>query len=69
MQELIAKFRETIQTLREVETERATLKQTLDTEDRNLKVCLDHNAALYKLDGEVLDRLEHQSAWTRMATI
>jgi chromosome segregation ATPase len=67
MQELIAKFRETVQTLRQVETEDATTKQTLATRDQNLKVCLDHNAALYKLNGEVLDRLEHQSMWSRVA--
>ncbi len=69
MQELIAKFRETAQTLRDVENERATDKQTLVIRDRDLKVCLDHNKALYSLNGEVLTRLEHQSAFSRMATL
>ena len=67
MQELIAKFRETVQTLRQVETENATTKQTLAMRDQSLKVCLDHNAALYKLNGEVLDHFEHQSVWSHVA--
>jgi hypothetical protein len=50
-----------------VETERTTAKQTLATRDQDLKVCVDRNLALYKLDDEVLTRLEHQSMWTRVA--
>jgi hypothetical protein len=67
MQQLIDKFHETLQTLRDVETERTTTKQTLATRDQDLKVCVDRNLALYKLDDEVLTRLEHQSMWTRVA--
>jgi chromosome segregation ATPase len=67
MQELIAKFRETVQTLREAETDRANVKQTLAARDRDLKVCVDRNIALYKLNGEVLTRLENQSTWSRVA--
>ncbi len=69
MQELITKFRETIQTLRQAEADRAAAQQALASSDRDLKVCVQHNTALYKLNGEVLDRMEHQSAFTRMATI
>jgi hypothetical protein len=69
MQELVVKFRETIQTLRQVESERASAQQAFGASDRDLKVCVQHNAALYKLNEEVLDRFEHQSAFTRMATI
>lgn len=69
MQELIAKFRETIQTLHQAEADRASAQQAVAASDRDLKVCVQHNAALYKLNGEVLDRMEHQSAFTRMATI
>lgn len=69
MEELIAKFRETAQELRQVEIEGNTAKQTLATRDRDLKVCLEHNQALYKLDDEVLNRLEHQSVWSRVATV
>jgi chromosome segregation ATPase len=66
-EQLIAKFRETLQTLREVETDRTTSKETLATRDKELKVCTDRNVALYQLNGEILTHMEHESAWTRMA--
>jgi chromosome segregation ATPase len=67
MQQLIAKFRDTLNTLRDVESESTTTKQTLATRDQDLKVCIDRNLDLYKLNQEVLTRLEHQSVWARMA--
>ena len=67
MQELIGKFRETAQTLKEVETDRAAKTQQLATRDTELKTCVDRNLALYQLNGEVLDRLEHQGLWSHLA--
>jgi hypothetical protein len=67
MQQLVAKFRETAQSLRDVESDRTTTKQTLATRDQQLKVCVDRNLALFKLNGEVLTRLENQGVWGRMA--
>jgi chromosome segregation ATPase len=67
MQELIAKFRETVQKLRDAETAGAAAKQSLATRDRELSVCVDHNVALYKLNGEVLTRLEREGVWSRVA--
>jgi chromosome segregation ATPase len=67
MQQLIAKFRETLQTLRAVETDGTAAKQTLATRDQDLKRCVDRNLALYELNQEVLTRLESQSVWTRVA--
>ena len=66
-EQLIGKFRETLQSLREVETDRATAKQTLATRDKDLKQCTDRNVALYKLNDEILTHMEHESAWTRVA--
>src|SRR6202022_3480703 len=57
-QQLVGKFRETLQTLRDVETEQTTTKQTLTTRDQALRVCIDRNLALYKLNREVLARLD-----------
>jgi hypothetical protein len=31
-------------------------------------VCVDHNQALYKLNDEVLTRLENQGMWSRVAS-
>jgi chromosome segregation ATPase len=67
MDVLIGKFRETINTLREIETDRAVTKQTLATRSAELKVCIDRNLALYKLDEEVLTRLDQESVWSRIA--
>jgi chromosome segregation ATPase len=68
LQQLVGKFRETLQTLKEVETAQATATQTLATRDQELKVCVDHNRALYKLDDEVLTHMEHQTVWTQVAS-
>lgn len=67
MQELIAKFRETVQTMRQIEVEGATAKQNLAARDEQLKTCVDRNLSLYKLNGEVLTHYEHDSVWAHMA--
>jgi chromosome segregation ATPase len=67
MQELIGRFRETIGKLRDTESENATTKRTLETRERELSVCADHNLALYHLNDEALTRLERQGFWTRAA--
>ena len=67
MEQLIAKFRETVQTLRDVEAEHTTVKQTLATREQQLRSCVDHNQQLYKINEEVLARLEHQSFWSGVA--
>ncbi len=66
-QELIAKFRETIETFRGVEADRNQTKQTLAARERDLKVCTDRNAALYKLNDEVLTRWDRETVWSRMS--
>jgi len=68
MQELVTRFRETATTLRDVETERAAFKQSLAARDAELSQCVDRNVALYKLNGEVLTRLEKQGPWSRVAS-
>lgn len=67
MQELIAKFRETIQKLRELETDGATTQQSLAAREHELKTCVDHNVALYRLNDEVLTHFDAQGFWSRMA--
>jgi chromosome segregation ATPase len=69
MQELIARFRETIVQLRAAEGESTTAKQTLATRERELTTCVDRNKALYRLNDEVLTHYEKQSAFARMAEI
>jgi chromosome segregation ATPase len=66
-QELIAKFRETVQSLREAETQNTANKQAVATRDHELQTCIDRNLALYQLNTEVLTRLEKQGVFTRIA--
>lgn len=66
MQELVTKFRETVQTLREVETDRATVKSQLATRERDYKVCVDRNVGLYEINNEVLDRMEDRGFWSQL---
>jgi predicted RNase H-like nuclease (RuvC/YqgF family) len=66
MEELVGKFRETLGNLRAVETERADVKAKLAARDRELSSCVDKNLALYKVNTEVLDRLEGQGFWSSL---
>jgi chromosome segregation ATPase len=67
LQELVAKFRETAQALREIETDRATVKTQLAAQQRDFKTCVDRNAGLYNLNTEILDRMEHRGFWSGVA--
>jgi chaperonin cofactor prefoldin len=67
MQELVTKFRETVQTLRDVEGDRATIKSQLATRERDYKVCVDRNAGLYRVGDEVLGRMEDRGFWSQLA--
>jgi chromosome segregation ATPase len=67
MNELVGKFRETVTSLREAETERAGTQQQLQTKTQNLAACVDRNAQLYTINDEVLDRLEGQGFWGSVA--
>jgi chromosome segregation ATPase len=66
-QELIAKFRETAQALRDVEVDRAAARQSLTAREGELKACVDRNAALYTLNTELVTRLESEGGWSRIA--
>jgi chromosome segregation ATPase len=67
MTELIGKFRETVTALREVEADRNTTRQQLETKSVDLKSCVDRNAQLYTMNDEILTRLADQGFWSSMA--
>jgi seryl-tRNA synthetase len=67
LQELVTKFRETAQTLRDVEGERATVKSQLAAKEREYKVCVDRNVGLYELNKEVLNRMEDRGFWSQVS--
>ena len=66
-QDLIEKFKETAQTLREVETDRSTAKQALARQGLELDACVANNTSLYKLNDEVLTRFAPQGIFSRVA--
>lgn len=63
LQELVMKFRETANTLRDVETDRSGIKLQLANSERETKTCVDRNAGLYNLNVEILDRMDSRGFW------
>jgi chromosome segregation ATPase len=67
LDEVVAKFRETAQALKDVETERNLLRQQAGTAERSLATCRDHNARMLTINEELLVRLENTGFWTKLA--
>lgn len=66
-EELVARFRDTVKTLQGVETDRAQLKQQLGQSQSAYDKCAVTNDALYQVASEVLDRYQHQGAFSYLA--
>jgi chromosome segregation ATPase len=66
MQELVVKFRETAQALKDVETDRDQLRAQGSTRDRDLKQCVDKNAGMYLVSDEILRNLENRGVWSSL---
>ena len=66
--ELITRYRETAQALKNVETDRGTLQAKAEGVGRELGSCVDHNANLYLLGDEILNRFEHHGFWSGAAS-
>lgn len=64
MQELVARFRETVTTMRGIETERSQLRQQLAASQSAYDQCAEKNNSLYQIDTEVLERYQHQGAFS-----
>lgn len=68
-QELVDRYRDTAQTLKDVETDRAAKVQLVAERDRTLNACVDRNAKLIALNGEILARLEDHGFWSSLARV
>lgn len=68
MQQLVAKFRELVGTLRKSEIEDATDKRTLAMRQEDLATCTQRNQALYKIDDDVVTHFEQEGFWARLAS-
>jgi chromosome segregation ATPase len=67
MESLVAKFRETAQALKDLETERNALRSANQKAGRDFTACRSANGQLIEMNGEILDRLEHTGFWTKVA--
>lgn len=67
LQELISRFREMATTLRQVEAERTDLQQQVSRGTSALDQCAQRNEQLYQINAEVLNRYEHEGAFSRLA--
>lgn len=66
MEELIARFRKTATTLREVELERAGLAEDLAAEQAEFRICAEKNLRLYEINDELLKRYENKGFWAAL---
>ena len=64
LQEVVTRFRETAEILRDVETDRNTARGALSAREQELKTCVDRNVGLYELNAEILTRMEDRGFWS-----
>jgi chromosome segregation ATPase len=67
LQEVVLRFRELGATLRQVEAERSDLQQQVGRATLALDQCAQRNEQLYQINAEVLNRFEHQGAFSGLA--
>jgi chromosome segregation ATPase len=66
MQELIDKFRETAQTLRQVEADRSELRVTASHQQDEIVSCTKNNLELYRANLDLLDRYRAKGVWASL---
>lgn len=64
LQELVGRYRELAQTLKDVETERDTLRSGQATQQGQLSACVNKNAQMYILADELLGQMGNQGLWS-----
>ena len=63
--ELVTRFRETAQNLKDVEADRSKARQELTATNAAFDQCAEHNLQLYEISTEVLTRYEHVGFFTK----
>jgi len=69
MAELVARFRETAATLKDVEADRSKLRNDLEVRNAAFDKCAQDNLGLYEINGEILNRYEHVGLFTKVGAI
>jgi len=65
--ELVARFRETLQNLKEIESDRTEARKELAQRTAAFDKCAQDNVQLYEVNREVLDRYEHVGLFTKVS--
>jgi SMC interacting uncharacterized protein involved in chromosome segregation len=66
--ELVARFRETATTLKEVESSRNQLQADVRERSSAYDKCAQNNLGLFEINSEILDRYEHVGMFTKVGT-
>jgi septal ring factor EnvC (AmiA/AmiB activator) len=67
MNDLVDKFRQLAQNLRDTETDRTKVRRDLDQRNAQFDKCAEDNLELYEITGDVLGRYEHVGLFTRVS--
>jgi chromosome segregation ATPase len=67
MTELVGRFREMATNLKDVEADRAKLRDDLTKRSSAFDKCAEDNLQLYEINGEILDRYEHVGLFTKVS--
>jgi chromosome segregation ATPase len=67
LDELVPQFRDTAKVLRETDADRKTLQTAARRQHDSFAACVDNNAKLIELNGEIVTRLERTGFWTKLA--
>jgi chromosome segregation ATPase len=65
MNELVEKFRQVAQSLKETEADRAKVRKDLQDRNAQFDKCADDNMQLFEITSEVLDRYDHVGLFSR----
>jgi septal ring factor EnvC (AmiA/AmiB activator) len=67
MGELVEKFRQLAQNLKDTEADRTKVRRDLDQRNVQFDKCAEDNLQLYEITGDVLGRYEHVGLFTRVS--
>jgi septal ring factor EnvC (AmiA/AmiB activator) len=67
MNDLVDKFRQLAQNLRDTETDRTKVRRDLDQRNAQFDKCAEDNLQLFEITGDVLGRYEHVGLFTRVS--
>jgi chromosome segregation ATPase len=69
MTELVGRFRETAGALKDAEADRTKLRADLTAKAAAFDKCADNNQQLYEINEDVLNRLSHVGAFTKISAV